>query len=94
VDHIFHLGIHTQFTSQPCEARIAAATSSTDAYIELREIERELVSIDPLSISPEAQKTRAEVLRTVRDPHNYLWRAMYAPGEFARSMAEVRAGCC
>jgi hypothetical protein len=89
---ILGVDLDSKFAEGPCLTDVAPSDNSTDAYIRLRELEREIVSVPVSCLSPDVLNVREDILRTVRDPHGYLWRAMYEPHALGEAMEELRSG--
>lgn len=65
---------------------------SSSAYARMRSIEAELISVPAGALShPEASQIRNDLLRTVRDPHAYLWRLFYEADNIEANLSRLRA---
>lgn len=94
VNNLLDLEIVPSFQSGVCYADLPGAESSTVAYVTLRKIERELISHGDLHRGQEADRVRNVLIRTVRNPHSYLWRIMYRPEAIERSLSRLRELSC
>ena len=76
---------------QSCLASAKVAPNSTEAYVNLREIERELVSASCRNSDQESARARQDLFRLIRDPHAYLWRMIHDSSRIARELEAFRA---
>jgi hypothetical protein len=88
-DHAFQLGLGVEERRGPIIAPDVAGSTSTEAYLYLRYIERELVSISH-RYDRQFPAERQQLLNVVRDPHQYLWQAIYAADQIRTRLEVIR----
>jgi hypothetical protein len=88
-DRALRLGIGTRETHGVCISSHHGGNSSTEAYAYLRTIERELISL-PSALDHDAAMAKTELLRIIQNPHEYLWKAMYASDRIDILLHNVR----
>ena len=93
VNNLLGIGFSSDFKTQTCFAEFANSPDSTDAYVNLRKIEREILSYSNRN-SPVVDDNKSALLRTVRNPHGYLWRLMYQPTDIERALEKLREYSC
>jgi hypothetical protein len=89
VNNLLDIGFGAEFKAGTCLAEFNKSPDSTDAYVNLRKIEREIISYKNGNLNTVDENKRA-LLRTVRNPHGYLWRLMYEPNEIERALEKLR----
>jgi nucleotidyltransferase-like protein len=88
-DRALRLGIGSRETHGVCMSSHHGGSSSTEAYAYLRTIERELISLS-CSLDQDATMAKIELLRIIQNPHEYLWKAIYASDRIDILLNNVR----